>query len=383
MKIGAALISLIVPLAIAAPPARAESLALTVALPYIDDERVASLACAAYSFGEQGVVGRLSFQPDLGRGDPFSATAAWGRAGNFHFGGTMLGIPSLDSLGPSTGLSTDPFAIPAFGEGLRLGAGPWLASLFMANAFLPRVEVKSESGSLWVSSSPIFGLAGSLGWRDLSLGCLWVTGEGSFRIMGDVDVGRFSCSLKGAFLGWRGFGAIYGEASGEAGLKIKSWLSSFITIPWIEGIGELDLRFVAAWGKVRLGGLDGHVVGGAAGGAIGGGIEAAAGLLWPGGSYLGMTEGDSGGGTESRRWTMASELCGAIVLHPTFWWRHPSGLSLQVGRWIPFAWGWGTSETTGTAPSPAPGPSTDAAEAISLQTILLAGLEIIVKIEIK
>jgi hypothetical protein len=305
----------------------------------------------------------------------FSLTGAGASIGGLWFGAGALGLPSSD-----LGIKIDAFRLPAIAEGYRFRSGPWSASLAMANAFIPELTTSYSSLDFTIAPQPTICLGGSLGYEDLSLSLAWARESGDVFINRSADSGSCDLSLGAAALGWKDWGLLCGYASGEACLTVKSWLSTFADIPWMEWSGSLDALFAAGWGRLSLGAGQWRCS-----------LEGALGLVWSGGSAIRLKRGRSSSTTTDTTWTLGAGPSGLAIAHPSIEWRPAGSLQITLGRWLPFAWGWSVTETSGLPSTTSTGGGTSTGgststgggsstgtttSSLSAEELLLSGLEL-------
>jgi hypothetical protein len=348
-------------LSLAAKPAPAQVLSTIIAAPVEGVGLSARLVGEGIAIDGSGI-GRLDLWFPSGGPGPFALTYARLSTGPLLLGGGLLQVPAFKLM-----LPIPSFTISALHERLRLSDGPWSASLAMADIFVPRIDSGISISPISLESRPVVAFAGSLGYRDLSVGLSRAEIRGWFNNGQMTDYGDLSGSVVLATLRCGEWGALYGSASGRARIAIKSWLTSVFDLPWGTGDASMDLRFAAAWGSVRVGGP-----------RLGGSIGAAAGLVWNLEVSAKAASGHGGLVTGESEWSLRERRAGIALAYPSIYWRPSRSLYLSAGRWLPFFWGWSTARDSGipipsiAAPAPT---STSSASGSSLATILFSGLE--------
>jgi len=312
-----------------------------------------------FALDDVGRVARFDLWVPTNSAGNASLTVAESSFGKLWIGGGVLSLPSIDlefSISPST--------IPFFAEGIKLDQGLLSASFMAATILAPPIGIEAFSMPLTVASAQAFWISGSLGYDGSSVGFFGAEGGGSIRSGGNTNIGDLSGSVGGISLDLGGWGLLYGRALGDAGITIKSFLSSFfISLPWVAGNGTADLQFAAAWGSLRLGGPQWTA-----------GIEAAAGFFWSQAISANARIIQDGVATAYLSWPFGIQSAGIVLVHPNLSWIPMRWLRIGIGRWLPFSWVEPSASSAAGAPSSVSS-AIASVESLSLETILLSGLE--------
>ena len=280
-------------LAILAIPndATSQSLSTALVVPIDIGGLSARLAEEDAALGDFGRAARLDLWFPSGNAGNASLTMAEASLKSLWLGCGVLSLPSIDA-----GFSLSPCSIPFFAEGASFDRGLWSASFMLAAVPVPRIDMEAFSTPFDIASTQAFLLSGTLGYGSSSLRLFFADVEGSVEMSGMGPPGAFSGGLGFASLDFGSWGLLYGSALGNASITLKSFLSSFTSLPWVLGSGSVDFQFAAGWGSLLLGGTHWTA-----------GVDAAVGLFWNLGSSANGTIIENGSAT------------GALELAP----RHP------------------------------------------------------------
>lgn len=351
-------------LAILAIPndATSQSLSTALVVPIDIGGLSARLAEEDAALGDFGRAARLDLWFPSGNAGNASLTMAEASLKSLWLGCGVLSLPSIDA-----GFSLSPCSIPFFAEGASFDRGLWSASFMLAAVPVPRIDMEAFSTPFDIASTQAFLLSGTLGYGSSSLRLFFADVEGSVEMSGMGPPGAFSGGLGFASLDFGSWGLLYGSALGNASITLKSFLSSFTSLPWVLGSGSVDFQFAAGWGSLLLGGTHWTA-----------GVDAAVGLFWNLGSSANGTIIENGSATGALSWPLDIRSAGILIVHPSFGWTPLRGLKIGIGRWLPYYW-YASSPASSGGSSPPVSSSTASLESLSLETILLSGIEVTVK----